>query len=126
MAVALAAARGHRQPLRTRRLRAPRGHERTLTSSDFMRRETRGLTRRFGGLENGRQRTVAAGRGVGRRGEIVGLIGPNGAGKSTLFGLIAGALPPSSGGQILFEGEDITACPRPSAAGAGSAGRSRW
>jgi branched-chain amino acid transport system ATP-binding protein len=35
------------------------------------------------------------------------LIGPNGAGKTTLFNCIAGFYP-SSSGQVLFQGEDIT------------------
>lgn len=41
-------------------------------------------------------------------GEFLGLIGPNGAGKTTLFNLITGVHLPSKG-QILFEGNDITA-----------------
>lgn len=41
-------------------------------------------------------------------GSITGLIGPNGAGKTTLFNLAAGALIPNSG-QVLYQGEDITA-----------------
>ena len=45
-----------------------------------------------------------------KEGEILGLIGPNGSGKSTLFNLISGALRPT-GGQILFEGRDITGLP---------------
>lgn len=61
-----------------------------------------GLTRRFGG--------VAAVDGVNlevRCGETLGVIGPNGAGKSTFVGLIAGALPVSSGDIEVF-GERAT------------------
>jgi branched-chain amino acid transport system ATP-binding protein len=47
--------------------------------------------------------TVAAG-------EALGVIGPNGAGKTTLFNLVSGDIP-SSGGQIIFDGTDITALP---------------
>src|SRR5262249_12897597 len=32
-----------------------------------------------------------------RSGEVLALVGPNGAGKSTLLGILAGALPPSTG-----------------------------
>lgn len=39
-------------------------------------------------------------------GEAVGIVGPNGAGKTTLFGVLAGALPPSSG-DIRFQGKNI-------------------
>ncbi len=60
------------------------------------------VSRRFGGLIAVGEVSLTVGRG-----EIVGLIGPNGAGKSTLFGLIAGAIAPSSG-TILFDGQDIT------------------
>ena len=38
---------------------------------------------------------------------IVGLIGPNGAGKTTLFNLVTGVIP-SSSGEIIYEGEEIT------------------
>ncbi|MCX7965543.1 MAG: ABC transporter ATP-binding protein [Syntrophorhabdaceae bacterium] len=40
-------------------------------------------------------------------GAIVGLIGPNGAGKTTLFNCISGLYKPS-GGNIFFNGEEIT------------------
>ena len=64
--------------------------------------ETRGLTRRFGGLAavNGVNLTVEPG-------EVRSIIGPNGAGKTTLFNLITGALPPTAG-RIFFKGRDIT------------------
>ena len=69
--------------------------------------EVRGATRRFGGLVAVNDVSLTVGRG-----EIVGLIGPNGAGKSTLFGLIAGALPPTSG-TVHFDGADVTALAAP-------------
>jgi len=43
-------------------------------------------------------------------GEIVGLLGPNGAGKTTAFYMIVGLIP-VSGGQIFFDGKDITNTP---------------
>ena len=43
-------------------------------------------------------------------GEILGIGGPNGAGKTTLFEIVSG-LNPASGGQVLFEGRDITGLP---------------
>ena len=64
--------------------------------------EVKNLSKRFGGL--------AANDGVDLdvvESEILGLIGPNGAGKTTFFNVISGSLPPT-GGQILFEGRDIT------------------
>lgn len=42
------------------------------------------------------------------RGEVFALIGPNGAGKTTLINLLAGIYAPTEG-QILFNGEDISA-----------------
>ncbi len=42
-----------------------------------------------------------------RQGELRCLLGPNGAGKSTTLDLICGKTPPT-GGQILFDGRDIT------------------
>ncbi len=64
--------------------------------------ETRGLSKRFGG--------VPAVDGVDFRlaeGELRCLIGPNGAGKSTFFKMITGQLRPS-GGRVLFRGADVT------------------
>jgi len=43
-------------------------------------------------------------------GEALGVLGPNGAGKTTVLNLISGDLAPSSG-QILFDGQDVTALP---------------
>ena len=40
-------------------------------------------------------------------GEAVGIVGPNGAGKTTLFGVLSGALVPTSG-RVSFAGADIT------------------
>lgn len=63
---------------------------------------TRGLGRRFGGLQ------AVAGLDLEiRDGEILGLIGPNGAGKSTTFNLISGTLKPSAGALEVF-GRDCT------------------
>lgn len=43
-------------------------------------------------------------------GEVVGLLGPNGHGKSTLLKAISG-IHPATGGEIRFQGEDITGLP---------------
>jgi branched-chain amino acid transport system ATP-binding protein len=71
-------------------------------SSEFI-LETRDLTKEFKGF-------VAVNRvnlNV-RRGSIHALIGPNGAGKTTCFNLLTKFLKPTAG-QILFDGDDITA-----------------
>jgi branched-chain amino acid transport system ATP-binding protein len=64
--------------------------------------ETRGLTKRFGGLValQGVDLTI-------RKGEILGVLGPNGAGKTTLVNCISGLDKPTSG-TVVFRGEDIT------------------
>ncbi|HXM75852.1 MAG TPA: ATP-binding cassette domain-containing protein, partial [Thermoanaerobaculia bacterium] len=64
--------------------------------------ETRGLTKKFGGLValQGVDLTI-------RKGEILGVLGPNGAGKTTLVNCISGLDKPTSG-TVVFRGEDIT------------------
>lgn len=64
--------------------------------------ETRGLTKRFGGLTA--TRDVSFALEVGAR---HALIGPNGAGKTTFVNLLTGVLRPSSGA-VLLQGKDIT------------------
>ncbi len=65
--------------------------------------ELKGLSKSFGGLH--------AVRGVTFKlmpGDRKAIIGPNGAGKTTLFNLITGIFP-SSSGQVLLYGRDVTA-----------------
>ena len=65
--------------------------------------ELKGLSKSFGGLH--------AVRDVNLRvmpGDRKAVIGPNGAGKTTLFNLITGIFP-SSSGQVLLFGQDVTA-----------------
>ncbi len=64
--------------------------------------EVNNLTKRFGGLVANDNVSLSV-----NEGEIVGLIGPNGAGKTTLFNCIAGVHNPE-GGNIRFQGKDIT------------------
>jgi urea ABC transporter ATP-binding protein UrtD len=67
--------------------------------------QTKGLTKRFGGL------TAVDDVALGLdQGELRCIIGPNGCGKTTLFNLITGALSPSSG-RVVFAGTDITGWP---------------
>ncbi len=69
--------------------------------------ETRGLTIRFGGH-------VAVDQVSCRfePGTLTAIVGPNGAGKTTYFNLVSGQLP-ASAGQVLLDGEDVTALPAP-------------
>src|SRR6476469_7649867 len=63
--------------------------------------ETRGVTKRFGGLTAVDHVDLKIPQGA-----IQGLIGPNGAGKTTLFNMIAGIYQPSEG-SIEFNGKVI-------------------
>ena len=63
--------------------------------------ETRGLTRRFGGLT-----AVDAVDLAVDEYELVSVIGPNGAGKTTLFNLVTG-LDAVDAGEILFDGRPV-------------------
>jgi len=74
----------------------------TPAAGDFI-LETRGLTKEFKGFVAVDHVDLRV-----RRGTIHALIGPNGAGKTTCFNLLTKFLTPTSG-QILFEGQDITA-----------------
>ena len=72
------------------------------------------LTRRFGGLTAVNDVTLSF-----ELGEVHAVIGTNGAGKSTLINMLSGELPASSG-RIRLGRDDITACPQPRRARAGS------
>jgi branched-chain amino acid transport system ATP-binding protein len=71
------------------------------------------LVKRFGGLVATDHLNLDV-----TRGELHAIIGPNGAGKTTLINQLAGEQKPD-GGQIIFDGRDITRLPpfRVSAAG---------
>ncbi|TCT05505.1 ABC transporter ATP-binding protein [Aquabacter spiritensis] len=75
--------------------------------------ETRGVSRRFGGLLAVDSVDLDV-----TEGEVHGLIGPNGAGKTTMLNLLSGHLPVSTG-TILFAGADITRLPSERRAAAG-------
>ncbi|KMY69073.1 ABC transporter [Desulfocarbo indianensis] len=64
--------------------------------------EVREVSKDFGGLRANDRISFQVGAD-----EVVGLIGPNGAGKTTLFNCVAGYYP-VSGGQVFFDGQDIT------------------
>jgi branched-chain amino acid transport system permease protein len=67
--------------------------------------QCRDVAKRFGGLQALAGVTLDV-----RRGEILALVGPNGSGKSTLINMISGHYP-LSGGEILLDGECISALP---------------
>jgi ABC-type branched-subunit amino acid transport system ATPase component len=64
--------------------------------------ETKGLTKRFGGLTATDNVTFRLEQGARHA-----LIGPNGAGKTTFINLLTGVVPPTAG-QVLLGGSDIT------------------
>ena len=67
--------------------------------------EARGLTKYYS--------AIAAVRDVSftlRPGGVLGLLGPNGSGKSTTVSIVTGLIEPS-GGQVLFDGENIRNAP---------------
>jgi branched-chain amino acid transport system ATP-binding protein len=64
--------------------------------------ETRGLTKRFGGLTAVDDLSLSL-----PGGQLHAIIGPNGAGKTTFFNLISGLLPATSG-EVYFRGRNIT------------------
>ncbi len=66
---------------------------------------TQGLSRNFGGLQ-----AVANVDFALPKGQVRALIGPNGAGKTTFVSLLCGRLAATTG-QVIFDGEDITALP---------------
>ena len=76
-----------------------------ITTAKTLLLETRGLSRRFGGVQ-----AVAGLDLVLPRGEMLGLIGPNGAGKTTAFNLLSGFLAPDAG-EIRFDGRSIVGMP---------------
>jgi branched-chain amino acid transport system ATP-binding protein len=77
--------------------------------------EARNLSISFGGI-----RAVDNVSFSVAKGEIFAVVGPNGAGKSTIFNLISRIYEPT-GGQLIFEGEDITSVAPHTIAGRGIA-----
>jgi len=65
--------------------------------------EVHNLVKDFGGLRANNDISFEV-----ERDELIGLIGPNGAGKTTLFNCISG-LHTITSGEVIFDGEDITA-----------------
>src|SRR5438132_4065950 len=67
--------------------------------------EVHGLLKSFG-----RRRVVDGVSYEVNAGEVVGLLGPNGAGKTTSFRMTTGQITPE-GGQVWFDGHDVTRLP---------------
>jgi ABC-type branched-subunit amino acid transport system ATPase component len=67
--------------------------------------EVRNLVKHYGGVH-----AVDGVSFTAERSKVTGLIGPNGAGKSTALNVIGGFVP-SGGGQVIFDGEDVTGLP---------------
>jgi lipopolysaccharide export system ATP-binding protein len=67
--------------------------------------EAKGIEKGYKGRPVVKQVDLTVGRG-----EIVGLLGPNGAGKTTTFYTVVG-LVKADGGEIVFDGTDITQAP---------------
>jgi branched-chain amino acid transport system ATP-binding protein len=64
--------------------------------------ETKGLGRRFGGLQAVSDVSFSV-----PQGQVLGVIGPNGAGKSTFINLVTGHIKPTEG-RVLIDGKDLT------------------
>src|SRR5713101_1459040 len=67
--------------------------------------EVRGLVKYYG-----RRKVVGGVNFEVDAGEVVGLLGPNGAGKTTSFRMTTGQITPQ-GGEVLFNGQDVTLLP---------------
>ncbi len=77
--------------------------------------EVRGLSKAFKGVQALDSVNLQV-----RQGEILGLLGPNGSGKSTFINVVSGHYP-LSGGEILFDGRNLTGVPAHRMAHAGIA-----
>jgi branched-chain amino acid transport system ATP-binding protein len=75
------------------------------TDGDVPVLELKNLSKSFGGLQATKNVSIRV-----MPGDRKAIIGPNGAGKTTLFNLITGIFP-SSAGQVLLFGQDVTRWP---------------
>lgn len=75
-----------------------------MQKTDYM-LVAKSISLRFGGLVALDDMSIQV-----ERGEVFGLVGPNGAGKTTLLNAISGVFP-LSGGEVIFEGRNITPLP---------------